>query len=339
MSYSAFKSLKITSLITDPVPPANSSYTASIIGAVNSLFAAGAGFGAIAQGWTADWLGRPKAFAAATVISLVGGALTAGSVNIPMLIVFRFVQGFGLGQVLALVPLYISETAPAHRRGALTSFTAGGFAVGYFRYGYFPRFLPRILLIFVSAAWVGYGAYFAKSLTVQWRMPLALTCLSPIIILIGVWWLPESPRYLSWVNRSDEALEVLRKIHHDPDDPLDTAAKAEHVQITKQVEFDKEIKAGYIQMFTKPSWRKRSLLAFFLIFAMQSAGILGITNYIILISGDLGLTGSMPLLMYGIYIVVAGGANLLNSLAEDRLGRRTMFCELSLFHGASRGLT
>lgn len=110
---------------------ATSSYTANIIGAVNSLFTAGAALGAIAQGWIGDSLGRKKAIAIAATFSVVGGALCAGAVNIPMLVTMRFIQGIGLGQIICLVPLYTAEVAPPSRRGLLGGFTACGFASGY----------------------------------------------------------------------------------------------------------------------------------------------------------------------------------------------------------------
>ncbi len=77
--------------------------------------------------------------------------------------------------------------------------------------------------------------------------------------------LAETPRYLSWMGKNDEAWAVIRKIHHDPTDPIDASARAEFIQITKQVEHDRKQKAGYIEMFTKPSWRRRSLLVMFLL--------------------------------------------------------------------------
>jgi MFS family permease len=105
--------------------------TSDIIGAVTSLFAAGAAFGAIIQGWTSDFLGRRKALAIGGLVSLFGTTLVAASVNIPMLMVFRFVSGLGVGQLLCLVPLYIAEVAPPKHRGFMSAGTGCSFSVGY----------------------------------------------------------------------------------------------------------------------------------------------------------------------------------------------------------------
>jgi MFS family permease len=77
--------------------------TADILGAINGLFYFGAAVGSLVQSWLADWLGRVKALASAAVLGLLGSALVAGSVNIPMLFVMRILQGCGLGMLLALV--------------------------------------------------------------------------------------------------------------------------------------------------------------------------------------------------------------------------------------------
>ena len=101
--------------------------------------------------------------------------------------------------------------------------------------------------------------------SVQWRLPLALACFTPALTLAGAYWIPESPRYLCWVNKKDEAWEILRRLHEDPSDLDEAAARAEFAQIVLQVEHDKEQKATYINMFRKPSWRKRSLISIFLL--------------------------------------------------------------------------
>ncbi|KAH8697513.1 general substrate transporter [Talaromyces proteolyticus] len=285
-----------------------SSYTANILGAISGLFNFGLAAGALVQGWLSDAFGRKKAFAFASICSLIGGALVAGSAAIPMLITVRMLQGFGLGILVALVPLYATEVAPPHRRGMLSGLTAMNFALGY-----------------LVCAWVSVGTYYAKDVTLQWRLPLALGCLGPLIILIGLPFLPESPRFLTMVGKSAEALEVLRKIHHDPNDPEDRAARAEYTQIMRQTAHDREEETGYIKMFTKPSWRKRTLLAMFIQFAAQSTGVLAIANFLILIFGTLGMTGAMPLILYGVFATVGNISLLISLFVVDRIGRRKLF--------------
>lgn len=101
---------------------------------MNALFAAGAAFGALAQGWLADWVGRKRAMAIAAACAAIGGGLTAGSVHIAMLIVVRILQGFGLGLIICLVSLYLTEVAPARHRGLLSSMTVCSLGGGYLMY-------------------------------------------------------------------------------------------------------------------------------------------------------------------------------------------------------------
>ena len=85
----------------------------------------------IGQCYLADWLGRKKALAIAGIMGTIGSALVAGSVAVGMLIAVRVLQGAGLGMLLTLVPLYLSEVAPPHRRGFLTGLTVLSFGTGY----------------------------------------------------------------------------------------------------------------------------------------------------------------------------------------------------------------
>ena len=108
--------------------------TANILGAVNALFSFGAAVGAIGQSFLADRFGRKKSLAIAAICALIGGALAAGSTTIAMLIVVRLLQGCGLGMLLCLVPLYLTEVAPPHRRGLLSGLTTMSFGMGYLVY-------------------------------------------------------------------------------------------------------------------------------------------------------------------------------------------------------------
>ena len=111
----------------------------SIIDAGNSLLNAGAAMGAIPQGCIAVRLGRKRAFTIATTSGIIAAALLAGSVHIAMLITIRFIHGFGLGMTITLVPLYLTEVAPAHRCGRLSGLTTAGFAIDY------PTYVPHAM--------------------------------------------------------------------------------------------------------------------------------------------------------------------------------------------------
>jgi hypothetical protein len=98
------------------------------------------------------------------------------------------------------------------------------------------------------------------------------------------------------------------------------AAHAEYIQIKKQVVFNKETKSGYVQVLIIPSWKKRTLLKIFVIFAVQSASINSVTTCVIIEAEATGLTGSMPLLICGIYVVVPASVNFLNAVFLDKIG-------------------
>lgn len=90
--------------------------------------------GALFQGFLCDALGRKKAFMVAGLCSLIGGGLTTGAHAIEMLIPVRILHGFGLGMLICLVPLYLTEVAPPKKRGLLAGLTTLSFSMGYVVY-------------------------------------------------------------------------------------------------------------------------------------------------------------------------------------------------------------
>lgn len=298
---------------------AGSQRTSAILGAVNAIVAAGAAFGALTQGWTADYFGRKKAVFIASTCAAIGGALIAGSVHVGMLITARFINGLGIGQLLTLSPLYITEVAPASRRGTLlTIFSVGiGFGVCF-------------------STWINVGTYFASDPAIQWRVPLALACLAPVIMMFGVWFVPESPRWLIWQGHNDQAWTIIQSLHSDNTDAHDAAAHAEYVQIVRQVEIDKRVDASYWKLFTVPSWRKRLLTVSLLFFAAQSTGVYGIGAYLAVICQNLGMTGVVPLVLVASFNSTGGLIQAVAAFFIDRIGRKTMFrkCRVPppLFH-------
>ena len=93
------------------------------------------------------------------------------------------------------------------------------------------------------------------------RFPLAFQCIPAVILVCGIWFLQESPRWLCEKDRWDEARAVLQKLHHDGTAETDQRIELEVREIRDVIEADRTNNSTSIStIFTKPSWRKRLLL-------------------------------------------------------------------------------
>ncbi|KAK5280308.1 hypothetical protein LTR16_007018 [Cryomyces antarcticus] len=109
----------------------NAADTNAITGAINGLYCAGAIFGALLTGWMCEARGRKIAMYLASAISILGGALQTGSVNIAMFLVARFITGWGIGMMVVLIPIYQSEISPPSARGFLVGQHGTWIVFGY----------------------------------------------------------------------------------------------------------------------------------------------------------------------------------------------------------------
>jgi len=69
------------------------------------LNSAGAALGAVHNSWSADRYSRKNTMQLGAVILILGAALCAGSVNIPMFLVARFISGWGIGILICVIPM------------------------------------------------------------------------------------------------------------------------------------------------------------------------------------------------------------------------------------------
>lgn len=106
---------------------ATSSYGASIIGALNGLYAGAGVIGSLSVFNLLDILGRRLAIQVAAAVCVVTAALQAGSVHIAMFLVARFFNGLGVAWLNCSVPTYLSEISPAVQRGRVVG--AHGFII------------------------------------------------------------------------------------------------------------------------------------------------------------------------------------------------------------------
>ncbi|PTB36279.1 hypothetical protein M441DRAFT_178126 [Trichoderma asperellum CBS 433.97] len=278
-----------------------------LIGAINGLFQAGGLVGCLSCVKSADVLGRKRAIFLTALVALVGGALQAGSVNIAMYLVFRFVTGLGIGSIVVLIPLYQSEIAPPRIRGLLVGIHGIMICIGY-----------------SVASWVGLAFYFVNASGAQWRLPLAIQCFPPLILAIGIPFLPESPRWLLNQDRPEEALKAFEAVRAESDDSMlnDRTAILEEFNMLKGlIQHEKMTKHRFVDLFTSPGMRKRCFLGFLVMFGCQGTGTLVINNYGPTLYKALGFTTVSQLLIQSGWVSVCPFGNAINSVLVDRVGR------------------
>jgi MFS family permease len=84
------------------------SRTTALIGAINGLSSVGSVFGAGFTSWAADWAGRKRNIQMGALVIILGGGLCAGSVNMTMFLIARFIAGLGIGMLVTGIPMYVS---------------------------------------------------------------------------------------------------------------------------------------------------------------------------------------------------------------------------------------
>ena len=145
-------------------------------GFIVSSLLLGAMVGAGVSGALSDKLGRRMITLVAAVIFAVGALGAALSPSVEILIFFRFVLGLGVGSASALVPSYISESAPTSVRGSLSSLFQLAITIGI------------LVAYLVNAVFAPLG---------DWRWPLGLAFVPALVLFVGMYFLPETPRWLS----------------------------------------------------------------------------------------------------------------------------------------------
>ena len=172
---------------------------ANISSNVVSLLTAGGFFGSIAAAWANERFGRRYSLMFFSLILLIGAAIqTAATHSIGQIYAGRVIAGLGIGGMTSITPVFVSENAPAEVRGRIA--------------GLFQEFL---VFGTTFAYWLDYGVSLRiKPSTKQWRVPVAIQLIPGGLMLIGLFFLKESPRWLMKQGRHDEALDSLAYIRN-----------------------------------------------------------------------------------------------------------------------------
>ncbi|WP_426456665.1 sugar porter family MFS transporter [Staphylococcus cohnii] len=158
-------------------------------GLVVASMLVGAIFGSGASGPMSDRLGRRRVVFIIAIIYIVGALILALAPSMPVLVIGRLVIGLAVGGSTAIVPVYLSEMAPTEQRGSLSSLNQLMITIGI---------LSSYLINYAFTPIEG------------WRWMLGLAVLPSLILLIGVAFMPESPRWLLEHKSEKAARDVMK---------------------------------------------------------------------------------------------------------------------------------
>ncbi len=186
-----------------------------------SILSLGTFIGALCGGEVAERIGRRPTIMWSCLVFAVGVAIQTAAVNVGALVAGRVIAGLGVGGVSATVILYVSEISPKRVRGLLVSVYQWAITIG--------------LLL---AACVNEGTKDRNNAS-SYRIPIAIQFVWAFILALGLFFLPESPRYLVKRERTEAAAAALARVRGQPvDAPL---IKTELAEIQANYEYERQI--------------------------------------------------------------------------------------------------
>lgn len=264
------------------------------VGEIVSAVPLGALIAAIFTGYISDLLGRKKLLLITAILFLIG-SLGCALANDPfLLIISRLLLGFAIGMGSSLSPMYISEMAEKNRRGKLVTL----YLISV-NFGIFISYLISLLLSHLEL----------------WRLMLGLGVIPASVLLIFSSFLPESARWLIANGKTEEGIEVLKKIHGND------GSKLEYEEIKKTLPLEKiTLKSAFQFKFFKVIFLG-ALIGIF----TQAVGINAIIYYAHTLFQKTGFNKTVITMLatLGIGFVVTLSA-IFASIFIDQFGRRKL---------------
>ncbi|XP_054731488.1 facilitated trehalose transporter Tret1-like isoform X1 [Anastrepha obliqua] len=261
---------------------------------ISSILALGALVAPFIAGPLADKIGRKWVLLSSSIFFVVAYVFMMLASEVWMLLVGRLIQGFGVGFVMTVQPMYVGEIATDAVRGATGSLMQLFIVSG-------------ILYVYAVGAYVSY-------MTLQW-----CCIVIPIIFDVIFYFMPESPYYYAGKGQKSDALNALQFLRGQSPDIV----QDEMAIIQGEVEESMANKGSVMDIVKSPGTRKALIISAGLIMFQQLSGINVVlfNSQSIFESADTGLDSAIASIIVG---GVQVGSSALTPIIADRLGRKVI---------------
>ncbi|KAJ7949862.1 D-xylose-proton symporter-like 2 [Quillaja saponaria] len=281
------------------------------IGLISSGSLYGALIGSAIAFNVADFLGRRRELVVAALLYFVGAIITALAPNFPVMVIGRLVFGIGIGLTMHSAPIYIAETAPSQIRGQLIS-------------------LKEFFIVLGMVGGYGVGSLLVDSVA-GWRYMYGASTPVAVIMGIGTWWLPASPRWIllraiqgkgNIQDLRETAIHCLQRLRG----PTIGNSASEHVdEILAELSYVGEEKEVTLGEIFHGKCLKALLIGGGLVLFQQITGQPSVLYYAASIFQSAGFSAASDAtrvsILLGLLKLIMTGAAV---LVIDRLGRRPL---------------
>ncbi|KAL8824577.1 MAG: hypothetical protein Q9170_008116 [Blastenia crenularia] len=285
---------------------------------VSSIFTLGGLLGALSAGPSCNRYGRLLTMRLTTISFVLGSVLETFATNIGLLCFGRLVSGLGCGAAIVVVPIYIAEVAPPKEKGLFGAFTQISICMGIL--------VTQLLGYFLSKGNL-------------WRIILAISGAIGLVHFVGLFLVPESPKWLAEHRSPQDARRILQKIRGHKAD-VDAEVKAWNIDATEDDISEEEsllsappgshpapnpqaatASISIWEALVRPAYRPAVIAVIAVMFTQQLTGINSIVMYSVsLLSSLLPTTAALLIVFVSLLNVVM---TALCAPLSDKIGRKT----------------
>ncbi|OOO09787.1 sugar transporter [Aspergillus oryzae] len=280
----------------------------SLLGILSAIMSLGSLAALPAVPYTADLLGRRMGILIGCLIMILGVVLQTISANYGMFLAARFLIGFGVAIAHGASPLLITELVHTQHRAIFTTIYNTTWYLGA-----------------IVAAWLTFGTNNIPN-NWSWRAPTIVQAASSILQVIFIWFVPESPRFLIYKGKHEQALKVLADCHANGDQE-DEVVQLEMHEIKETIRLEKEFESNsWKELIRTKGNRHRLIICITAGLFSQWSGNGLVSYYIAKILDSVGYTSSVE------QNLINGCLQILNMIVAltmcffvDKIGRRKLF--------------